>query len=168
MAAAFVLLAIADRQYIVLGMIGLFIFMMAHTEYKNVKLMSFLKATTLEDIMKENFSRIALTDYYDKVLNIYNQGEEKNFLVFNAQGQIVGAVPEIFIQDFRKDPRENPLVSDRLSAGVGVMKPQNTLYDAYRFLNTEGISIVGIIENNLLRGVVDRHLVEALVRKGNT
>ncbi len=166
LALIFVIMAIMNSQYIVLGMIGLFIFMMAHSEYRNVKMMAFLRETKLSDIMEEEFTRIALSDDYDHVLNIYNKGEEKNFLVFNAQEQIVGAIPELFIQDYKKNQEETCAVSDRISAGVGVMEPENSLYDAYRFLNAEGISILGVTLGNTIQGVLDRNMVERLIKKG--
>ncbi len=166
LALVFVIMAIMNSQYIVLGMIGLFIFLMAHSEYRNVKMMAFLRETPLSDIMKEEFSRVELSDHYDHVMNIYNKGEEKNFLVFNAQGQIVGAIPELFITDYKKNQDESFIVSDRISAGVGVMEPQNSLYDAYRFLNAEGISIVGVTEGNTIQGVLDRNMVDSLIKNG--
>jgi len=80
-AIGFVLLASYSNN-ITLGVIGAFVYIMSGREYANVKAIKKI-SLPISKVYRSNFTRINIDDNYDKVLSIYKNGKEKNFLVFD-------------------------------------------------------------------------------------
>ena len=157
LAIAFVGFGILNGLYI-LAFIGVFIYISAAAEYRHTLLSSVLEEHTLLDIMRKDFTKLHIGDDQNKLLDIYSQGQESNFLVFDSLGYMVGTIPEVYIKDILS--RENTDKQIRLSQIMNdkIVSVEKTmpLPELYKLMNQKGLAIVPILDHGELIGVIDR------------
>lgn len=149
---------------ITLGFIGVFVFIMSGKEYNYVKVIK--KASTkVSEIFRSDFTRIKTTDDYKFVLDIYEKGDENNFIVFDQEENIVGSLPEIYLQDAKKNKDQFPFVSQLMSPTIAYINSKETLRDVSEMMNQNGIAICAVIEREKIIGVLDRSDIRKFMRQ---
>lgn len=150
-------------QHLTLSLIGIFIFMMAGLEYKNLKISSALKDTIAEKIMRSKFTLLNIGDSYQKVLTLYYRHGEKNFLIEDNDNKVIGSIPELFIKDVIKKENQDLLVSDLMSDKFGMIPGETSLEITMDKMKQNGWAIVGIQIDGDLVGVLDRRAIEDFI-----
>jgi CBS domain-containing protein len=143
----------------VLGLIGLFIFMMAGKEYNQARIDAFLAKTSASEIMRTTFTRLHLSDAYSMVIEKYYREGEQNFLVFDSLGNFSGTVPELF-----KNNTPDKTVQQLMSSRAVLVTPGTNLKDVIELMKKEGIAIVGVGDDGHIMGILDRNGIENHIR----
>lgn len=154
-AVAFIILAVWQYQF-VLGIIGLFIFLMAGQELNHVKLTTLLSSFKLQDLNNFNIAQVQHDTTFQKVKELIKEQKLKNFLVFNSEAQIIGTLPQWFIKSALKEPEKYTEVSDLMSINYRLIDDQTLLEDVFNLMQNDGLAIIGVTRNNELIGSVDR------------
>ncbi len=162
-AALFIVLGIFMAE-LVLGLIGLFIFMMAGKEYNQARINAFLAKTSAAEIMRTTFTRLHLSDAYSMVIEKYYREGEQNFLVFDSMGNFSGTVPELFIKDIIKHNTPDKTVQQMMSSKAVLVAPSTNLKDVIELMKKEGIAIVGVGDDGHIMGILDRNGIENHIR----
>lgn len=160
-AIGFVLLASYSNN-ITLGVIGAFVYIMSGREYANVKAIKKI-SLPISKVYRSNFTRINIDDNYDKVLSIYKNGKEKNFLVFDKEN-LIGSIPELFIKEAKKNKRKINFISELMSDKISFISPNAILKDVTQMMNYKGIAICAVTEQGDIIGVLDRNDVRLFMR----
>ena len=149
-----------------LGFIGVFIFYMATMEMRQVKLKGKLIDADLSTIMEPNYTMLFSTDTIHKAIHFYKTGVARNFLVFDENQNPVGALPELFLQEYmqRSDVAEDLLLRDIMSSSFGYFDSRENLETVFTTMNQEGWSIAAIKNGDQLLAVVDRHMINSFLR----
>ena len=147
-------------QHLTLSLIGIFIFLMAGMEYKSLRIHELLKKTPVSDIMRTQFSRIVEDDLFEKLITLYTRAGEKNFLVFDASNEVIGSVPEMYLKDIIKRGAGNLPVKQFLNRQYGIFPSNASLEFVFDAMQTKGMAIVGIEDDNILVGVIDRNMIQ--------
>jgi len=147
---------------ITLGVIGAFVYIMSGKEYAHVRAISKI-SSNISEVMRSNFTKINSTDNYQKVIDIYKKGKEKNFLVYDAEN-IIGAVPEAFIREAKKRKQNVEFISDLMSDKVAFVSPDDILRSVTQMMNRDGIAICGVQKEGEMIGVLDRNDVRLFMR----
>lgn len=158
MAIGFVFYAAYNSQ-VTLGIIGVFIFIMAGYENRDVQIKSSLKGGFAHMIMRTNWTRIHISDDMAKLIDIYKRGGERSFLVYDSLGYIVGGVPEAFIVDAIKNQDDYLPVVDRLTNRLAYASPDTSLLDIYQTLAQQKAAMVLIKEGEQLLGWIDKDIL---------
>lgn len=137
-----------------LGLIGFFVFMNARTENVMVRLDALLKRYKARDIMRPNFTRIHLNDWMQTAAETLQQGLERHFLVFDINDQLVGALEEADIVDAMKKHDLGSEVA-KYTQKVELVHVNEPLQTIYFHLRQRGHSILGVLDNGELVGVID-------------
>ncbi len=162
-AALFIITGIFQAE-IVLGLIGLFIFMMAGKEYDQARITQLLDKTTAAEIMRTAFTRLHLSDTYSMVIEKYYREGEQNFLVFDSLGNFSGTVPELFIKDIIKHNTPDKTVNQLMSGKAVMVPPSKSLKEIIELMKNEGIAIVAVGDENHIMGILDRNGIENYIR----
>lgn len=163
LAIGFVVFGLANSMY-VLAFIGVFIYMSATAEYRYTKLSSVFSEHIVSDIMRTDFTKLHIGDTYSKPIDLYRRNIESNFLVFDSLGYLVGTVPELFIKEvMHEEFGEDIKVGNKMSSHIGKAAFTSSLKDVFELMNTQGIAIVAIVENDEIIGVVDRTAMSRLL-----
>lgn len=149
---------------IVLGLIGLFIFMMAGKEYDQARITMLLGKTTAAEIMRTAFTRLHLSDTYSMVIEKYYREGEQNFLVFDSLGNLSGTVPELFIKDIIKHNTPDKTVNQLMSGKAVTVSPSQSLKEVIELMKNEGIAIVAVGDDQHIMGILDRNGIENFIR----
>lgn len=158
-AVVFIIIGVLNQQ-LILSLIGIFIFMMAGSEFQQIRLSTLLKTTTAGQIMKTDFSPISADLPYMDIIRHYKSGEH-NFLVFDTSEKLIGAIPELFVKDVIKSGQNNKIAGDLYTHKVTTVSPDITLEELIALMKREGFAIVGIEpEDGKITGVLDRHRIE--------
>jgi len=155
----FALLFIAYGLYInhyVLAIIGGFIFYMATSENRQVKMEEALFITPIKDIMRTDYTMVYLHDLMSKPIELSLKNIERHFLVGDIDSQVVGTLHHFFIKDAIQSHTQESLVATYTSSKLAFIDPDSPIYDVRNQMNREGLSIVCIGAKNDIQGVVDR------------
>lgn len=153
----FIISAVLIPHYI-LGFIGMFIFYMADSEYKSVKIEQLLIDTTASKILNENFTALSINDPMSKAIEIIEHGKEKSFLVFH-DGQAIGSLHFQFIKDAQLKQDSEALIKDYTSPKIHFVPPNISIQNLSEFMQKHGLSIVGIKEHDQIIGTIDRSTI---------
>lgn len=150
-------------QNLVLSMIGLVIFMMAGQEYSQSKYNHIFKVTQASKAMRYQYSKLHVNDSYQKVVDIYKKGDERNFVVHDSNGEIVGAIPEAFIKDIIKTNDTKRSVIELMSQKITSISETLPLKDVVSLMSDQGLAIVSVIAHEKIIGVLDRNDIEKYI-----
>lgn len=169
----FVLLGVFDEYLfgenvsVVLPFIGVFIFFMAMNEYRMVRQESLLNDYTVNDLVRADFTRLHLNDAMSLPIVHLKQGEEHNFLVFDANEQVMGVLHEGFIQEaIRRQDYAAP-VAEYMSPRYESVAPHESLRSVVHKIQDNGYSILPVRGEELddeLIGVIDVQMLESFLR----
>ncbi|MFZ1703629.1 MAG: site-2 protease family protein [Saprospiraceae bacterium] len=150
-------------QHLTLSFIGIFIFLMAGLEYKSLRISELLKNTTASKLMRSQFTMVHQEDSYEKLIHLYKTAREKNFLVFARGNDVVGCVPELYIKDILNKGNSNILVKDLMNPNFGIYPSHTSLEYLMNAMKDKGLAIVGIEEDQLVIGVIDRNMIQDFI-----
>lgn len=140
-------------------MIGVFIFMSAGRELEQLSVERKYNNILLKDLMRHEYTKLHIGDTLNHAISLYNNGVEKNFLVYDSLGYVSGALPELYIQKAIEDGDEDRRLGQYLSQSQGRIDINKTLIEVFKYLQEKGISIAEVTENEQVVGVVDRNIV---------
>ena len=145
-------------------LIGAFVFFAAAAEYRSVRTETFLARYKVSDIVRTQFTRFFTFDSITMAAQALQHGFERDFLIFDAGNQAAGVVSE---QELLGAIRENQLdqpLENIMSAGVSRITPQQTLKDVLHTFQAQGDTILAVVDNGEIVGVVDQPMVEHFLR----
>lgn len=142
-------------NFLMFGLIGFFVFRMAGEEYRMVKLDDTLRRYKVSSIVRPQFTRLQVSDWMQTPINLLRQGLERNFLVFDMDGLLAGTLDEgNIVAAMRRRDLSTP-VSQFTDARFHILRPEDSLQEAWYLLNQRGHSILPVTDGHSLIGVVD-------------
>jgi len=154
-AVAFIALAVWQYQF-VLGIIGLFILLMAGQELNHVRFTTVLSNSVLGDVGSSSIAKVKHNSTFQEVIELTKNQKLHNFLVLDSEDKIVGTLPHWFIKSAIKEPEKYNQVSDLMSNNYRLMDESTPLDDVFNIIQNDGLAIIGITRNNEMVGSIDR------------
>ena len=164
-AVLFVILGIYFGS-VTLPLIGIFIFMSAGKELEMLDVEQTLSTTVNRDILRTEYTKLHIGDDISRAVDIYESGTEKNFLVYDSLGYVVGALPELFIQKAIHDKQEDVRLGQYLSQSAGRVEASNSVLSTFNYMKNENVTIAEVLEDDVVIGVVDRNIVSQVMEVG--
>lgn len=161
-AALIVLFSVSQYNWL-MGVIGLFIFISASMEYRYVKLDSRLHSFSVQDILRPRFTPVYLDQELSKIIKLWREGSEKNFLVFNRAGQFQGVLTSPILME-QQDTHQMALVKDLTTDAYESVQAGDNLMKVIRLMQDKDYEILPVYEEETLKGVVDWNDVEHFIR----
>ena len=155
LAVGFVIAAVMN-QHLILGFVGIFIFSMAHAEYKQIKLQDKLKTTSIGDLAVKNYKPL---NEKELITSIPQEGELKSHIVVNDLGLPVGTLPIHFIDDAKENLSNDLTVGQIASSKIRYVDISESVESVKQLMQKEGLSIVAVTKNGQLHGAVDRDII---------
>lgn len=137
-----------------LALIGFFVFTTARTENAMVQLDEVLRRYKASDLLRQQFTRLSANDWMQTPINMLRHGLERNFLVFDLNDQLVGALEEEDIAIAMKK-RDFATEISRFMHPVETLSPDESLQTVYQLLRQQGHSILAVAGEEDLMGVID-------------
>jgi Zn-dependent protease len=154
-AVAFVIISLIFSNFS-LGIIGVFVYLMAQQEHANVKQQYRIENSLVKDFMRKEFHFFYMDDPVLKVLDAFNKTAEKSFLVYNHAHQLEGVLHEMFIRQIRfQNPEEN--IAHWVSPQFEYITEDMTALRILELMQKNGYSILPVIHEGQVTGVVDRY-----------
>lgn len=155
LAVIFIILAVIYNQFS-LGFIGVFVFIMAQKEYKVVKMEDAIEKATARSILRVNYNYFLSTDPISKALELFKAGNEKSFLVLNPFHQVEGVLHELFLSNIPSNIDTADPIRQITSPRFELIHPGLSLKQLFDLMQNKGYSILPVVENGSIIGVVDR------------
>ncbi|MEL7021057.1 MAG: site-2 protease family protein [Bacteroidota bacterium] len=154
-AALFVIFGLYSGSFIT-ALIGVFIYTTATNELKAVRINDSLHTSTVGDVMRIDFTKQYENTPLSEVIKDTQQGEEKNFLVFNFDEELTGVLPQAAIIQAIRDKKMHYQVSDYQESITHRMYESDDLKKAFDKMQTEQITIIPVFTiKDELMGVID-------------
>jgi CBS domain-containing protein len=123
-----------------------------------------LKNHFLSEIYRSNFTKISSADKMSSAIDEMKHGLEKNFLVFDENEAIVGALHELFILEaMKKKDHEGPVL-EYMSKNFEEVNPEISLQSLIYKMREKGYSILPVFEDEQLKGVVDVNMLNNFLK----
>lgn len=157
LAVGFVLFGGYFDHYVLL-FIGIFIFLAARAERRHIINSQRLLSTTLGHIAIDNHYKALPADPIRSTL--VHSSSQGSFLVYNHQQQVVGVLPELYLQDALENDYVDEPISDYMTNRYGYLNEAINLNAAFDFFKKHGWAMAIIIDKDKnIKGVVDRRLL---------
>ena len=146
-----------------LVIIGLFVFYSAASEYSMVRAEIGLQKGLVSDILRSEFSVIREHDLMSRVIELLEKGEEEDFIVCSADGNVMGVLHREFIAEAIKQEDHQLLASEYLSTRFEPISRQRNLEDTLQLFQERGYSILPVFDGAALIGVIDRSALQKFI-----
>lgn len=144
--------------------IGVFVFLMAYQEYKMVKLDELLGQTLVSEILRKQFTPILPDQTMEQAINTMKTGLEKNFLVMNEEQQLLGVMHEAFLIEAAKKKDLDAPAMEYTSQNYELIGSDLSLRTIFQKMQQKGYSILPVLEEGVLVGVIDVSMVNHFLR----
>ncbi len=144
-----------------LPIIGIFIFFSAGNEMKQLGHEQRLNDTLVKSLSREEQVKLHIGDTILDAIARYNEGVQRNFLVYNSLGYVAGALPEYYIQQ-------------AISSGVGLDKKLGqymstawtsvsgnlSALELFDIFKKQGVAIAHVMDDDgVIIGIIDRNIL---------
>lgn len=159
-AAAFVVYGLYSNQFM-LALIGFFVFNTARQEDQMVRTDSVLNDHTAKEIARTQFTKLLGNDWMQSPIELYTRTLERNFLVFDFTGQIIGYLDEKSILAAAAKKELSVSVTQYAQSPVEMVQESESLRYIYYLLSAAKKPIVGVVNAEMeLVGVIDSTSLE--------
>lgn len=147
-------------------LIGIFVFFTAENEYRSVRTEYMVGQLKVDQMMRGNFTRVYTTDRIREVLEIYQLGLERNFLVFDQWQNLMGVLPEFRLMEARKKKDFEALVSQYMLPDIHPLVSADNLQQAFGIIQVSDAGALPVYNPwNRLVGVVDEYFFNKDLKK---
>lgn len=147
-------------QDVILGLISMFVFVMAGQEYKMVKMEGVLERQNIKDLMRTNFSKFMYTDSVQKVVDVFVEGEEKNFLVFDDWERQRGILKRSEILSAMQKKDFDSAIDKYTTPAAVHLNSTDTLKVAYGLMQNPDHLVIPVFEEGTIVGVLDQKALD--------
>lgn len=158
-----------------LGLIGVFIFVAARQELENIRFESNLERFTAGEVFHSKFSRLQSGDQLHIPFGYLKRVEEYNFLVFDESQDLIGTLNEkSIIKAVETDDLDSVILDYTNQNPLPGLSPNESLKSVYEKLHEHPHSILPVLENGEILGVIDFHILNRFLdfqrklKKGKT
>lgn len=135
-----------------LTMIGFFLFVAAQLEERSVVFQSVLETVHLEDIMLTDFATLSSADTLEDALDKAVHSLQDDFPVIRGSDMVGVISKQRILQALRADG--NSYVQSAMNRIFEVAQKKESLASAFRKLTAKNLSIIPVIEDQRLVGIV--------------
>ena len=153
MAILFVFWGFRANPFLIL--IGIFIFFGAAQEYQMVKSSGFLSKKKVKDALMTRFSTLRPYHTLRDVMQLILSGSEKDFIVLNEEGHPIGIMTRDILIDYLASGGKDLTVEECYQKTTVHFGPEADLDEAFKIMQSEGLSIVPVMYNEQLIGVIN-------------
>lgn len=147
-----------------LALIGLFVFTTARTENTVVQLDTLLRRFKARDLLRPQFTRLALNDWMQTAVDLLRQGLERHFLVFDLQDRLTATLDETDIIAAAKKRDLSAEIARYAREPVEIVHPDESLQYVYFLLQQRGQGILAVADETGLLGVIDQEGLRHFLR----
>jgi len=126
-----------------------------------------IKKAKVGQIMRTDYSLFYGIQSIQDVMDKYKEGKEGSFIVFNHMNQVEGVIHEYFLKNLPDDFHGSDSIRKILSVRFEFVTPDLSLDSLFKIMQEKGYSIVPVIFNDKIIGVVDRQDVMSYVKSKN-
>lgn len=156
LAVGFIILSVYPFESPMFTLLGIFIFFVARQENNTLQQEVKLSKMTLSEVIKTEFTRLEPNDTIKTVRSVAEITKEQNFVVVNEEDQVVGVLHQQFLQEAMKQNDWQSPVMLYMSKHYQTVSPQTNVKDALALFQREGYSILPVLEEGKLIGVVEQ------------
>lgn len=162
MAILFVLWGFKANPFLIF--IGLFIFFGAAQEYQMVRHSHFMVNLRVADAMMQHFTLLRPEHTLQDVVDIILNGQEKEFVVVDEWGVPRSTITrDLLVKALAQHDRQTPLSACNCSPVI-IFKPDADLNEAFRKMQSEGVSIAPVMQEGRIVGVINaENIMEAIL-----
>ena len=139
--------------------IGVFVFITATQEYQFVRIESLLEEHCVGEVMRGQFTRLLANQAVETAFRELQRGGEKNFLVFDDEGDLLGVLHDRDILSLLKANVESDLIAEHLLPTPPPADPGDTLKQVFDLMQRERYRILPVQQDGQLIGVIDVHAI---------
>lgn len=160
-AVAFIGLGLYFSHY-VLVFVGLFVLVTARSEYRQMRLASRMSVSRLSDILSTQYVIIGSDQLMSSTFSL---APEVHVLVSDSEGQVIGSLPSMFIQDAKSSQDHSTPIGLRMNKSIGYLSEQMTVETAFHALNEYGWIISPVVDlRQQIVGVIDRQMIRDFIK----
>lgn len=157
-----------QRGDFILSLIGLFVFVSAAGEYQMVLAEYLLQTQSVSDVLRSDFTAIYIDEPMSHVIQLHDQGQEKDFIVVDQWGAMQGVLHQEFIEEAIKKQDIGSSVREYVSPSYEPISQSWRLKEVFHLFQQKGYSIIPVYSTEKMVGVVDRDTLNHYIRSNTS
>lgn len=145
-----------------LAVIGVVVFLMAHTENEMVRSGNLLSSFSVADVMMKNYHTLTTKNTMADAVKLLLDVQASDFVVMNGD-EIAGLLSRDDIIRALSVNGNDVIVSDTMSKNFICFTPNQSLDSAYSTLLRSSAGIIPVTEGNKLLGIVDAENIREFI-----
>lgn len=162
----FLLVGIWSGRYM-MAVMGILLFFVARSERKTVLSDAILAQFTVEEVLRQEFSKLNIQDSMEKAVEEWHRGFEFGFVVVEQSddGEVLrGVLHDDDIAGYHYEKKLNLSVRAYMREDFLVVERHEKLKAVYEYMQKNNESLVPVVENGELLGVVDWTVLSRFVK----
>jgi Zn-dependent protease len=143
--------------HLVLPFIGVFIFLVAGSEYKSVRFQESIRGRRVLDIYRDQYSLLFEYAPVRQAIDRMNRSMERDFLVTNQLGHVSGVLREEAIKEAIRQNDTDAVIAGYKSQNYEAIDVSYPLEYIIQLFQKKDYSILPVYQNGEFVGVIDRH-----------
>ncbi|MFN5182565.1 MAG: site-2 protease family protein [Bacteroidota bacterium] len=149
----------------ILALIGVFIFIMAHSENQIVKSKEYLSDYKVSDVLMKNFHSLQSDDKLENAINLLLNVQASDFVVFKNE-KVVGTLSRDNIISALSENGKEILIEKAMNQNFKTVNIDFKLNEIYPTILSNGKSIIPVYDNGKFMGIIDgQNIAEFLLLK---
>lgn len=164
-ALGFIVISIYPMKSPIFTLLGVFVFFIARQENRNIQRESKLVSTPISALYRTDFTCLEPHDTIHTAHSVAQIKKEKNFVVVDEVGRIIGVLHSLFLQEAVEQEDFQAPVMLYMSQHYNCLSSQANLRDALALFQKEGYSIMPVLKEGQLVGVIEQEDVKNYLMK---
>ena len=162
LAIGFVLFGLFYNPFLLF--IGIFIFLGAGAEARQVSMTESIKHLTAKDIIKDSYPRVSVDDSVGKAASVMPQNPSSEIVVTSGD-RLEGLLSHTSIINALQDGKSALPVAEMIRKNVQTVSPDITFMELISLTQSEGQTIYPVVEHGKLRGVITERDLNDMIRE---
>jgi len=154
-AILFVILGFMNSSFVMLPVIGVFIFIGAMNEERALRVRHILADRTLGDLARDAPAPLLHTDPLDAAVDVLDRYGGEAVAVTDADGALVALSPAVAVRSAARQGRGHEPVGRYLTSDFAVLRADMPAAQAWYFLRSERRRLAGVVSGDRFVGVVN-------------
>jgi len=163
LAVIFVLYGVM-MSYYTLIFIGIFVYMMARAENRQVLMTSKLAGKRVSDIMNVHYTKFHLSSTMREVFDRYVRGGERNYLVYDSMENLSGVLLEAQIKDADRNNDLDRTANEMMTQNFHFISADLPIHKLLEEMNVKGVIFAIVKNDDQILGVIDRQMLYTFVQ----
>ncbi len=162
-AVIFLVIGLSQQQYM-FALVGFFVGYMAMNELRMIRTDALYSGLKVGQVTRYNYTRLDVFSTQSQVIEMFMHGWEKNFLVFDGDGTLIGILTEASIIKWMNDTASFSTIHPYINREFPTLHSEQSFREAFKVMQQHQLDFLPVTLGGSVIGVVDKNAMFEFMR----